>query len=420
MINFFTARINRPGGTGRITNIHYSGQDGSNSSPTVIGLDVKYTIYSGQDQHLDPELVKPHEELESRGRRRAPALIVAAVASENCIPSPSNRETKSSKISSKRHVHATTKKCSASKSKLPLRRKIGLPIRRKNLQAAIQSATSRKCAAKMTALAPSIPLEITFNTATASNTPNSGCSKSANSLENCSPLGLAGVESHLLSTASYDRLTEPLRPSVGTSNAHCPLASKNRTNAACQHEEMDFDIVELRISPCFESDKTIPEFCINATPLASGRFSKDLSYFAEDAKLSEKNDEAVAHLKVNESDQRVQPTLRDVFDNEKKKASQFVGDVVQDYTNEESGESTKYLSIRENRLIRFRSLLSDVLIDSDGMIQSENIANELRNFSSQSSNDDAFDFTQHEVEAFVSELCTQNKIMQTEGWIYNI
>jgi hypothetical protein len=424
-------RINRPGGTGRITNIHCADKEALHSSSVVIGLDVKYTINSGHDLNLDPELVSPHVELETRGRRRAPA-VVPIVASENDPPKSTNRESKSSKMVTKRHVHVASKNGSASKAKVSLPRKIGFPVRRKSLQAAIKSATSPNCATSKPAIASSIPLEIVFSAATVSNTPTSGCSKSATDLRNFSPLGEEGVESHLLTTASYDRMIQPLRPSVGTTNAHCPLASKNGTNAMRQGNDMDFDIVELRISPCTESDKTMPECCINVKPLASGSFSNDHQKFEEYAKYSlpderkekcekvnakqlPKNNEVVDRGKVNESAaMRANPTLRDVYDNEVKIASKFVGTVVHGQINVKSDES-----IHNRRLNRFRSLLNDFLSDSDGMIESENLAHSLRKFA-QSSFDDVFDYTEHDVEEFVSELCAQNKIMQTEGWIYNI
>ena len=399
------------------------------SASVVIGLDVKYTINSGHDLNLDPELVTPHVELETRGRHRAPA-----VASENDPPKPTNRETKSSTMHSKRHNHVALKKGSAIKTKVSFPRKP--PARRESLQAAIKSARSPNCATNKPARASSVPLEIVFNTATVSNTPNNGYSKSATSLANCSPLGEEGVESQHLATASYDRLIPPLRPSVGTSNAHCPLASKNGTNAMRQSNDMDFDIVKLRISPHTESDKTIPESMINATPFVSSSFSNDHRKFAEDAKNSvaerqkncdevkakrlSKNGEVVDSATVNDSAaMRTNTTLRDVYDNEVKIASKFVGSVVQGHVQVECDESTKNAIIRDRRLHQFRSLLNDFLSDSDGMIETENLTLSLQKFA-QSSFNDIFDYTEHDVKVFVSELCAQNKIMQTEGWIYNI
>ena len=55
-------RINKPGGHGKIIQIHYS------SVGIVDSIDVKYTLGGGIDTNLETDLVKPHIELE-RGRR---------------------------------------------------------------------------------------------------------------------------------------------------------------------------------------------------------------------------------------------------------------------------------------------------------------------------------------------------------------
>jgi hypothetical protein len=226
------------------------------------------------------------------------------------------------------------------------------------------------------------------------------------------------VESQQLTTASYSRLTHPLRPSVGTSNAHCPVTIKTENRLINHGKEMDVDSVHLRISPRTETDVAIPEPIINATPLASGCFSKESQYFAEDTNLLGKRVEHIYKIGTKTAI-RTNPTLRDIYDNEVKKASQFVGAVVLGCSNEGSKESSNAAVIQENRLNKFRLLLNDYLSDADGMIESKNVANNLRMFT-KSSTDDTFDFTESEVEAFVSELCSQNKIMKTEGWIYNI
>jgi hypothetical protein len=58
-------RINKPGGCGKITKIHY-GVDGR----TVESLDVKYVVGSGSEKELDPGIVFPYENLERTGRQR--------------------------------------------------------------------------------------------------------------------------------------------------------------------------------------------------------------------------------------------------------------------------------------------------------------------------------------------------------------
>jgi hypothetical protein len=64
---FFSSvsRINKPGGCGKITKIHY-GADRT----TVESLDVKYVVGSGSEKELDPGIVFPYENLERTGRQR--------------------------------------------------------------------------------------------------------------------------------------------------------------------------------------------------------------------------------------------------------------------------------------------------------------------------------------------------------------
>ena len=430
---FGTFRINRPGGTGRITKIHYADQDVLRTPSFVIGLDVKYTVNSGHDLHLDPELVKPHVELETRGRRRGPA-VVPQIESENDIPDSCYHENIWSEKGTKRKVHVASKKGSASKIKVSGQKKIDV-VRGKSLRAATKSTKSSKCSTNNVPIEPGIPLEIEFKAAIVSNTPNSVCSKSLTSLSNCSPLGEEGAESQLLTTASYDHMLQQFRPSVGTSTAHCPIVYG--TNAMCHSNDMDFDILKLQISPSSESNKMNAKSFFKSTPLVSGSFSKEHQNFTGGAKFSvskrvghfdkivnanrsAKDEEKVDRVKFNESvTLRANPTLRDVYENEVKKASQFVGAIVKGHIKVRSGDSSMSATIREKRLNHFRSLLNDLLFDSDGMIESEDLANNLRKFAKSSIND-VFDYTDHDVKSFVSELCAQNKIMQTEGWIYNI
>ena len=63
---FVCFRINKPGGCGKITKIHYGAVDGT----TVESLDVKYVVGSGSEKELDPGVVFPYETLERTGRQR--------------------------------------------------------------------------------------------------------------------------------------------------------------------------------------------------------------------------------------------------------------------------------------------------------------------------------------------------------------
>jgi hypothetical protein len=67
---FKTFRINKPGGHGKIVQIHYS------SLGVVDGLDVKYTLCNRTDTHLEAGLVTPHVELDRGGRSRRERAIM--------------------------------------------------------------------------------------------------------------------------------------------------------------------------------------------------------------------------------------------------------------------------------------------------------------------------------------------------------
>ena len=58
-------RINKPGGCGKITDIHF-GTDGT----TIESLDVKYIVGVGAEKELDPALVFPYRGLDRGGRKR--------------------------------------------------------------------------------------------------------------------------------------------------------------------------------------------------------------------------------------------------------------------------------------------------------------------------------------------------------------
>mmetsp|Transcript_419 Transcript_419/g.749 ORF Transcript_419/g.749 Transcript_419/m.749 type:complete len:390 (+) Transcript_419:176-1345(+) len=57
------AGINRPGGVGKITKLHYS-------NGFIESLDVKYLVGSGSDTNLDLDFIEAYEPLESNGRAR--------------------------------------------------------------------------------------------------------------------------------------------------------------------------------------------------------------------------------------------------------------------------------------------------------------------------------------------------------------
>jgi len=73
----FTCRINRPGGCARITKVHYA-KDGR----SVQSVDVKYVVGNGSEKEIEPSLMRPFETLERDGRKRRGRDFLMAQADE--------------------------------------------------------------------------------------------------------------------------------------------------------------------------------------------------------------------------------------------------------------------------------------------------------------------------------------------------
>jgi hypothetical protein len=422
-------RINRPGGTGRITKIHYASSNDGCSSPVVEGLDVKYTVYSGHDLHLDPDLVMPHVELESRSRRRT-SSVQPGVGVENCELDFNQRESKSKKSSTKKPVAVGTKTGSATKKRISLTRRVFSGRKKRGGMRIHPIAALKETEGSP---ASSIPREIIIETLVPLSTPNSGCSKSLSGPIDCSPLGEDGVESHLVTTASYERMviTKPQRPSVDTANAEC--LSTVSIEGKLKSDDMELDdspnMLQLQLSPRLLQQKGWRESLVRSTPLATGRYPDERRFSFEKVNLSlsnpcvEPKDISPGHYDVDVLSSRAKVSLRDIYDQEREKASNFIGSVVKGSSLPSArigpSSSNEFASMNTGRLNEFRSLLNDYLHESDGMVQSVNLADQLAQFSI-SSGCTVFDFTETEVDLYLTQLCGQNKIMQTEGWIYNI
>jgi hypothetical protein len=417
------------------------------SSPVVEGLDVKYTIYSGYDLHLDPDLVQPHVELESRSRRRT-GTIQPVIGTENSKLNLHQRDSKGKRaVSTKKPIFVGARKGSSSKKKLSLSRRVGFNGGKKRLSTSSQPAVSPRLGSCDDA-SPTleVPREIIFNTSDAMNTPNSGSSKIASNAYDidCSPLGDEGVESQLIATDSYARmmLTKRERPSVGTSNAECLSPSEKRDASNANRMEWDdtSNILRLQLSPRRQHKNYRRESLISVTPLATGRYPKercfsfettrDMTMSCEEPFLGSNEDISVEcdNENIRRTDEEMylscdKVSLRDVYDQQVKKASRFIGDVVKGYNRTESKTvpllSNKNLCVENDRLTKFRTLLNDYLYESDGMVEVAGVADKLAKFA-ETSRDFIFAYTKTEVDLYLKELCAQNKIMQTEGWIYNI
>jgi hypothetical protein len=443
IFHYFTPRyylrINRPGGTGRITKIHFTSGDDDNP-PVVEGLDVKYTVYSGHDYHLDPDLVQPHEELETRGRRRR--TVEPVVETENAKPHQQQLQRRKSKTP---NVMTAAAKKSAAKTKTPTKQQPKkAPVRKKGarkvLQAIVQAAVSPTVVSSQSSEL-GIPREIIIDP---SNTPGSGFSSSDRTADAfCSPLGQEGVESQQVSSASYKHL---MLMQSDTAKAQRNMIGRmqddDNLSTSSDEDKMECDndnhVLQLQLPTTHAlSQQRMLESNLSATHLAVGCY---LMENEESVKSPKKKSgqakapppvDAVAHVNSSSYDDesvaskekaaaRVHLSLREVFDNGVKQASQFIGDVVNGAAKpKEPTHDTSQADVDDNRLNQFRAFLNEVLLNSDGMVEVTTVADQMLEYAAQAG-DLTFDYTDDEVNNYLTQLCAQNKIMRTEGWIYNI
>jgi len=104
------AGINRPGGVGKITKLHYS-------NGFVESLDVKYLVGSGNDAKLDLDFVEAYEPLEATGRsRRGRDLYTASPAKRGVSPDDADRPAKKAKKKSNANSKQSGDKVQKSKA----------------------------------------------------------------------------------------------------------------------------------------------------------------------------------------------------------------------------------------------------------------------------------------------------------------
>jgi hypothetical protein len=362
-------------------------------------------VSSGYDHHLSPDLIQVHQELDSRSRRRVkPETIDTTSGAEN---EPNIKRRSNSKI--KKTTGGGGKESSAKKRSTPPTKKKVPKTRsaRKVLQQIVHAVSPRKGSrapptpkhrAPRTQTADGfspnmgVPREIFIYSSSGAPEPNSLYSQSRPSNSTClsdySPLGVDGVESQPIASNSNSKMV-----------CHSEKASVEKS-PDLEHDPMDFEINGNASKSCSPRSEG------PAKVLATGSYFHDESGSCrEDVRGSSKN-----HL-----------NLLGVFDDGIKKAHRFIGDLVsgskskdrnKDYTeSSEEGDHTV-------RLNHFQTLLSEVLLNCDGMLEDTMVGEEMRAYAAHSGDD--CDFTEQEIKGFLSQLCTQNKIMRSQGMIYNL
>jgi hypothetical protein len=400
MCFFHDLRINRPGGTGRITKIHYA-----SNGFTVESIDVKYTVSSGFDHHLSPDLILVHQELDSRSRRRVkPDKIDTTTGAEN---EPNIKRRSNSKI--KKTTGGGGKLSSAKKRSTPPTKKKVPKTRsaRKVLQQIVHAVSPRKGSRApptpkqsdprtptATGLSHNtgVPREIFIHITSGALEPNSLDSQSrpsiSTSLSDYSPLGVDGVESQPIAPNSNSKMVcHSEKARVGKSFDH-------------EHDPMDIEINGNASKSCSPRSER------PAKVLATG------SYFHDESGSCHEEIHGSSNPHMN---------LLGVFDHGIKKAHRFIGDLVSGSKSKDKNKDCTDSSEAGDHTVRlnhFQTLLSEVLFNCDGMLDDTMVGEEMRAYAAHSGDD--CDFTEQEIKGFLSQLCTQNKIMRSQGMLYNL
>jgi hypothetical protein len=363
-------------------------------------------VTSGYDHHLSPDLIQVHQELDSRSRRRTkPDRIDTAGGAENEL----NKRCSKSNTKIKKTTSGGAKESSAKKRSTPPTKKKVPKTRsaRKVLEQIVHAVSPRKGSKapqtpqrraprtpKVADLSPNlgVPREIFIYTSPqfSGSIPLDSESRSTNTtnVSDFSPLGVDGVESQPI---------VPISDSKMVCHSETAKVGKSLDN---EHEPMDFEINDTPSQSCSPRSERA------AKVLATGSY-----YYEESGKCGEEmHGSSKAHL-----------NLLGVFDDGIRKAHRFIGDLVSGSKSKdkikditESSEDGDYTV----RLNHFQTLLSEVLLNCDGMLEDTRVGEEMRAYAAHSGDD--CDFTDEEINVFLSQLCAQNKIMRAQGMIYNL
>lgn len=457
--------INRPGGTGRITEIHYS----SNSNGIFVeSLDVKYTVSGGFDQNLDPDLVTPHQDLAPRGRRGRQQLL------EQPQPEAENQtnNNKNNHAPRGRNSNRSARKPKAKKKRTPTKAAPAAVVRQPPHQSHGATNAVKKQIGRLTAvLSP--------------NNKNHKKSRQRQQQQHFFSPERAYAQNHRRRAIPADVPSEVILYANGQSGSpvshismcpsflasssappnHATAAAAATTRNPSHPDDVSMDVDALTVSNDDGEDRKLSPTharvmearsmatvgSLNMSPseleriasaagkgksMRNNKYSDDDDDDDESMEEEEDDDEscregAIAAAVVAEKP-RLHVTLREVFDDGYKKASKFIGDVVlsssgnnnnkpntaanekeeeapaSDESMDDDDDDNDDTQQQQQRLHQFRTLLHEVLLNSDGMMEETAVAEQMS------------DYTEGEVGRYLTQLAAQNKIMQTDGWIYNI
>jgi hypothetical protein len=367
---FVANRINRPGGHGKIVGVHCD-EDG-----VVESLDVKYTITGGFDKQIDPDLVKPHQELERAGRQRRTREVFA-------VPVVDDKENE---------AKATKKKNTTKKPKVEMKEKPVKVSTKAEEKAKTTKSKKRKKAVTNDASevqsvqeVASIPKYIHI--------PLLSPERVSASARFTSPLTQSGVESR------------PVRQYMLSSHEAVDVQHGN----------------ELWTSPCSPTTDDISgakKSRVRGSPISRAK-SLGCGDFV-DIPETKKTKGACPET----HGPRVKVTLREVYDDQWQKANEFVNDLVTDSKakqpppSEEAAKAPELPEVDE-RQSAFLAVFNDLLQNNDGTIEEEGLLAKINALSAQRVKNGMI-FAEADVDQILLHLCEENKIMRCDGQVYSI
>jgi hypothetical protein len=354
---FLSFSMNRPGGHGKISAIHLS-HDGSQ----VQSLDIKYTITRGVDRNVPADWVDPHTELQRTGRARRPVEEFSKIQEFQAPPMKRPR------------------------NKITLRKLTGTA--KKKEEALEVTVASEEDAPPQHIFAyeddTSVVSELTDGPV---------CRTAAASA--------ATVSARSLTTGQVKQIdTMPPPPPP-----HLPPVTSTST----------------RILPAPSSPPNIAR----ASTLGGGQFN--LSSLQDRRILEVTNVSSYQQQQQQQSTGHV--TLKQVYTQQVQEARNFIDQVVANANPPSSPTTTtkhttgipspppQPAAISPARR-QFVTLFHELLVNTDGVVQEEDVTQQVNQLAKQQNMDHTFESSQ--VEAYIEALCKEDKVMRSEGLLYTI
>ena len=384
----------------------------------MASLDVKYTVGTGSDHNLDPFLVTPHEDLEPRGRRslqKVPQLR----SSQEQESKVENQKGDAENIPNDCQQRARSRSVRKAKAK-----KKRSPITQQQQQHKLKSPTFSKSGgvvkkqfARLNALISPLnqksrqqPPFFSPETAYAQNHRHRPIHSDVPS----EVILYANAGDSPESLISMSTFLPPLDDAEANTSRSI---IRNAARLAVCDTSMDVDDV---LDENKDDRKMSPTFArlMEARTMATGQANLSLSYLEQISDSKDANsvqlDYDVSMESSKELDVGQKPwahlTLPQVWDDSYRKARKFIVDVVSGAdcgTKEDEAVAPTEIA-KDERMDQFCTQLREVLIDSNAMIETTELAGIMS------------DFTDSEVDEFLTKLAAQDKIMLAGAWIYRI